>query len=374
MIKRIIIFFLAFFYNSHQSKVFKNKASKLFKQIVSRSYFQEVKRIKLDNVLEPLGVKDNLNSICLYSSVSGVLSKNYIPELVYYTRVEPTLNDKAFSKAYTDKNVYDKLLQRDLLPITYFRSIKGVLYDSKYNSISFNKAEELIEGRDRIVIKISTDSGGGKGVGVFESINSLFKDAFNGQVYTLVNLIERFSPDFICQESLVNHDYYKRFNPSSLNTVRLFTYRSFNDNQPKILHTILRIGQKGNVVDNQAAGGFACGVNEYGELRGFAVVKEGSTHKIVNNIPLIIGEKIFAFEELKNVALNVANDFKYARLLGLDLCVEKSGNVKLIEVNNVNNEINFYQFCNGPLFGNYTEEIIKHTSENMRSYCFDFYL
>ncbi|PKP43547.1 MAG: hexapeptide transferase, partial [Bacteroidetes bacterium HGW-Bacteroidetes-12] len=125
---------------------------------------------------------------------------------------------------------------------------------------------------------------------------------------------------------------------------------------------------------NQASGGYACGVSQEGLLTGFCVTKNGGKHNLINNVSLEKGTKLVAFEDVTSRAKEIASKFPYARLLGLDFCVTEGGGTKLIEVNCVNNEINFYQMCNGPLFGNFTEEVILFASENKTSYCFDFNL
>jgi hypothetical protein len=52
--------------------------------------------------------------------------------------------------------------------------------------------------------------------------------------------------------------------------------------------------------------------------------------------------------------------------------VDITNQVKLIEINNNNNEINFYQMNRGPLFGKYTQEIINYCQKSRKSFCIDF--
>jgi hypothetical protein len=285
------------------------------------------------------------------------------------------LNDKAFTKAYTDKNFYDRLLDKELLPEIYFRSIKGVLYDADYNPLSFNEIDSILDDNKKFVLKIAVDSGGRKGVGIYSRKDQWFQSGINdSHIQSLKDLLMPYGKDFVCQQWIQNHPYYEDFNPSSLNTVRMLVYRSVQDEKNHLLHTILRVGKDGSIVDNQASGGFACGVTNNGELRGFCVQKDGSKHQKVNQKQVNKGQKIFAFEAMRKKAFEVARYFPHARLLGLDLCLDEKGQVKLIEVNCVNNEINFYQMCNGPLFGDFTNEILKWVPSQKKSYCFDFYL
>ena len=43
-----------------------------------------------------------------------------------------------------------------------------------------------------------------------------------------------------------------------------------------------------------------------------------------------------------------------------------------MEINNINIGIEDLQKNNGPMFGEFTEEVIDFCSKNKRSYCFDF--
>lgn len=308
----------------------------------------------------------------LYSSKTGVLSSYYIPEYAYYEKIEPVLNNKSYSKAYSNKNNYDNIFEMNLIPKTYFRMIEGVLMDKYYNSMKNDDIFKFLDNYSNVVIKISNDSGGGKGVGVYEINDTYFKEVISGKIFTLNNLFQIYGINFICQEAIKNHAFYRKFNESSLNTVRVFTYRSVKDEEIHVLHTILRVGLPGKVIDNQASGGFACGVTSTGLLTGFAVKKDGSVWNKVNNIVLNKEEELYEYQKIVDKAKNIAKKFQYSRLLGIDLCIDENSNVRLIEVNNVNNEINFYQMCNGPLFGNYTSEILEFTSKRKKNYCFDF--
>ena len=373
MIKYIKVF-IVFIYNFHKSFIFKRKTKSLYSQLKINGTLDPSLPSKLsrDDIFRPLGLRNCLKSIRIYSSISGVASNYYIPEHIYYTHIEPTLNNKAYSKAYSDKNFYD-LLWDDLTPYTYFRAIDGVLYDNSRENITFKDAQELIESSKKFVIKIATDSGGGKGVSLFEKNGIAYVNLGTNKICLFEEILRQFGRDFVCQRWIKNHYLYQLYNPTSLNTIRILTYRSIKTENIYILHTILRVGSKGSLVDNQASGGYACGVNEDGELRGIAVNKNGSIFTKTNNVPLEKGLKLYAIDEIKNVAIKIAEKFPYARLLGLDFCVDEEGRIKLIEVNSVNNEINFYQMCNGPLFSSFTKEIISYAGSNKKSYCFDFY-
>ena len=307
----------------------------------------------------------------IYGSVSGLWDKRYVSENIYYSIIEPCLNNKAFSKAYNDKNFYWKTITGLQLPKTIISNVDGVFYNDKNTLISLKEACKIIENSESFIIKPSVDSGGGKDVRLYRKSENVFSDN-KGCAIKPDELFKHYKKNFIIQKIIKPHLFYANFNPSSLNTVRVFTYRSVSDERIHILHSILRVGKQGSVTDNQASGGFACGVTDEGCLTGIAVNKSGCRLNEVNGIKLIKGVQLEGYEKIKEAAIEAAKQFPYSRLLGHDLCIDSEGEVKLIEVNNVNNEINFYQMLNGSLFREFSEEILAWISIKEKSFMIDF--
>lgn len=307
----------------------------------------------------------------LYSSISNNPSPNYVPENLYYTYFEPTLNNKMMLKTYSNKNLYQHIYdQHSLFPKAYVRCINGTFYRSD-GSVCTDLKKEIEEfGADKFIIKVAMDSGGGKGVELFEKKENTYvsntKKPFNTN-----ELRSQFGDDFVIQEYIIQHDFFKRFNESSVNTIRIFTYRSVKDEQIHILHSVLRIGQPGSIVDNQASGGLSCGINNK-KLNPFAIDKKGNRFLKVGNYEFSDQMEIPLFEHLTVLAKKIAAQNPYARLLGLDFCIDASNTIKLLEVNNSNNEINFYQMNNGPLFGQFTDEIVNWCLTQPKTVCIDF--
>ena len=111
------------------------------------------------------------------------------------------------------------------------------------------------------------------------------------------------------------------------------------------------------------------GMDSQGKLNKFAIKKDGSKFDKVNDINLVENDYIIPFfEELKAAAILIAEKNIHHRMLALDMVIDENNHPRCVEVNNRSNEINFHQLNNGPLFGEFTDEIIayceKHT-ENL---------
>jgi hypothetical protein len=321
--------------------------------------------------------KKNINPLW-YKVYSYVLEKediNFLPEDIYYLFIEPCLNNKQIGKAYADKNSYELLYKSGLFPETILRNMDGKFYsdNNEILDIDDEKLEKTLRHNEKIIVKPSLDSGGGHSI-------ELFKRQKDGKfintidtVLTLNYLIRTFKRNFLIQLYIEQHSFFKQFNEESVNSVRIFTYRSVISDQVHVLHSLLRAGRKGSYVDNQASGGLSCGINEKGELNKFAVDKYGNKFLTVNGKSLNNKILVPFYNEMLKTAKEIACQNKYSRLLGFDFCVDTNDNIKIIEINNVNNEINFYQMNQGSLFANYTDEVIDYCLNNARSFSFDFY-
>jgi hypothetical protein len=295
----------------------------------------------------------------IYGNISGIWDHRYIPETLYYNIVEPVLNNKVFSKAWTDKNFYFTLLKEFDLPETLVYNIDGVFYNQENKPIEIDSALLLLDKEERIILKPAVDSGGGRRVTLWRREEGRFVSD-NKNVLDPDYLLSVYRKNFVIQKVIEQHPFYSSYNLSSVNTIRVLTYRSVKDESIHILHSVFRVGQAGSFTDNQASGGIACGLSENGNLTGKAVDKLGNRYDEVNGIKLIPGTNTEGFQKIIAVARRVAAKFPYSRLLGLDLCLDSKGDVRLIEVNNVNNEINFFQMLNLFLILKYNFQCSKY--------------
>lgn len=320
-----------------------------------------------------LGRNPNPEWLKVYGNITGLWDHRYIPESMYYEVVEPCLNNKSFAKSFSDKNLYSVFLRGFNGPEVIVSNIDGVFYNSHLVPIARKEAIDLILSNENIIIKPSVDSGGGKDIALL-SVDGGNLASSTGTRVTTDELLVKYSSNYVIQKVIEQHSFYKRFNPSSVNTVRMFTYRSPVDESIHILHTVFRVGAPGKITDNQASGGFACGVNEEGRITGKAVDKYGNSYTVINNINLEKGQRLEGFDELSKCAITVASHFYYSRLLGFDLCIDSDGKARIIEVNNLNHEINFFQMLDGPLFKEFTEEVVSWCSKRSRSFLIDYEL
>jgi hypothetical protein len=370
----------------------KNLIGFILDQKIKGSYNQKRKQYK-KNI--PLGVADQgftklyknqwsrLHSSfdCDYphfcSKINAVDSINYVPENIYYSRIEATLNNKAFALAYADKNFYETYFpeNREIFPETVLRGINGYFYDGAYRLLNDPVPLKTLLSQDaNYILKPAVETSGGSNVVLAHYTGDTV--IISDKVYQPTEFIDYLRKVYHCNFVLQKraHKWFADFNPSSLNTIRLFTYRSVNDQTVHPVQAVIRFGRPGSIVDNQAAGGLTCGITRESKLNNFVIDKYG---RKLTDFPFLSTKKddpIPGFEEMKEIARQLAKKYYYHRLLGFDFCYDAENRVRLLEINCKNIEINFLQMNNGPLFWDFTDEIIGYCSTNKRSVVLDFYI
>lgn len=302
----------------------------------------------------------------LYQHVNGIISKDYIPESIYYFEIEPRMNNLMMRSAYSDKNTYNRLRSKSglyVLPEAFCHNIRGMNYDKSFQRKEMDDLQKEFNP-DKYIIKPSLDSGGGKNIGVFEfSLNGITFYQNNKRpffVNGLDDIIAIYKTDFVIQKYIEQHEYFRQLNSSSVNTMRVMTYRSIKDDSIHVLQRIMKVGQRDYLTDNEWTGSNTIGVNAEGKLNTFAVNKFGVKTEVVNGIRLAeLPPNLFVIK-VDKAAVEIASNIYYSRLLGIDFAINKDGEVVFIEVNHSYNGINFFQYNNGPLFGDFTDEIIEY--------------
>jgi len=308
----------------------------------------------------PYGVP--AKELAVLTSLTGKEDYRFVPELYYYLYIEPRLNNRNYAFAYADKNIYHTMFpeRKKLFPKAILRYINGSFYNQDYSEVRENY-HYYTEPYDVFIVKASTETGGGRDVVKVVRSGTEYKVGDSAVEYSglFSHLGKLFRGSYQIQELIQQLDWYSSFNPTSVNTIRMFTYRSPVSDQVHILQSVLRFGRKGSFVDNQASGGFTCGITSDGFIRKEFCTKYGLKKPLTELGVKIIDEKVPGLESMKETAKQLAPRFFYHRLLGFDFCVDTSGNVRLLEVNTKNIEINFMQMNNGPLFGDLTDEVLE---------------
>ena len=264
-----------------------------------------------------------------YSRMSGVKAEHYVTRSMAVHYIYPYLDRYDFVPAYMDKNVQKTLLglPDDQLGVITTEDVvynsNRAFFDGEGKECSRDKAlDVLVSYGKAMILKPSTESFGGHGVMKVEEGTS--RSQFEA-------LIDKYKYNFTFQKFIEQHPTMAQYNPTSVNTVRVVTYRDFNRKR-KVLYSCLRFGGKGSVMDNVCSGGGYTGVDiETGKLLN----RKRYTYFIMDvpNIPDAMPNEIPCWETIKSVALELHGRLPQLDIIGWDFALSPEGQPILIEFN-----------------------------------------
>ena len=174
-----------------------------------------------------------------YSRFSGIESNRYFSDDVYYFYALPALNRQDFMLAYTDKNVADSLFRGFRQPETVIKNVNGLFVDANGERISRGLAVKACCREQSCIVKPTVN--GGSGVGVTKMTIHTASEA--------EALFDKRQSNYIVQRVLQQHSDMALLNKTSVNTIRIFTYRDVGGNIHYVRgHSFIRFGKKGAVM------------------------------------------------------------------------------------------------------------------------------
>ena len=283
-----------------------------------------------------------------YIDRTGKFDERFIPDDLFVGYIDGYLNNRAIEPGVSDKNYFDLYLKDFKLPETYIHLINGIFEDKNYNIISLKKAKEILYGKNKIVIKPSMASYGGKNVVILENPSKDEIDAF---------LDDLPADNLIFQECIEQSTETAKLHPKSLNTIRIMTL--ILDNDIKILPYAFRMGVGASKVDNASFGGIYCKINEDGTLSDFAYDALGKRFDRHPDGGEFSSVKFEFMDEVKSLVKEAAQRFPHFRLIGWDIAINDKNEPVIIEANLTMSGMDVIETICGPLFGKYTDKVLE---------------
>lgn len=298
-----------------------------------------------------------------YGRVSGIKADHYVTRSMAVHYIYPYLDRYDFVPSYMDKNMQKYLLRLPDVNIDV-KMPKDVVYNS--NGVFFygngvecsreDAVEILMDYGEDVILKPSVETFGGRGV--IKIPRKTGKDRFE-------SLMEEYKYNYTFQKVVEQHPVMALFNPSSVNTVRVVTYRDFNRVR-KVLYACVRFGGEGSVMDNVCSGGGYTGVDKE---TGCLMDRKRYSY-FVMDVPMVpdsMPNEIPCWDRLKKVALALHGRLPQLDIVGWDFTFDKDGNPVLIEFN-PRPGVGLQQAV-GPMFTvEELDEIMSHVSKVKAEY------
>ena len=263
-----------------------------------------------------------------FKHLNGNFYKEYIPEDFFYNVIEPSLNMSIMFPALTDKNILDKLFIGVKQPKSIVKNINGIYLNASSNVIlTFDEAVGLCNKYQKLVIKPTIESGGGKNVGIL-NINKGLTDQKN---LSINQVLKNYEKNFIIQEYLNQHPQMKLLNESSVNTLRIETL--LIDNKIVVLNSILRIGMKGLRIDNMSQGGYVFKIKQDGKLYNRGYFETGLEIE-KKDLDFDIEEfKVPNYQIILKVVQDLHKQILHFKMISWDMAIDETCDPVLIEYN-----------------------------------------
>ena len=293
-----------------------------------------------------------------YSYVSGIKADHYVTRSMAVHFIYPYLDRYDFVPVYMDKNTQKALLglpNKNIdvdMPENVIANSNGVFFDGEDRECSEDEAMDILikYGKDTI-LKPTVETYGGHGI-------ILVSEKTTQDEYC--QLFHKYKYNFTFQKIVKQHPVMAEYNPTSVNTVRVVTYRDFQKRR-KVLYACLRFGGEGSVMDNVCSGGGYTGVDiQTGRL----INRKRYTYyqMEVPKIPDTMPDEIPYWEKIKEAALLLHGRLPQMNIVGWDFTLSPEGKLILIEFN-PRPGVGLQQAI-GPMFSKEElDEIMEHVSK-----------
>lgn len=326
---------------------------------VERSLSAEQKREAQQYYQQLIGRKVPLAWHRFMYSRTGIWARDYVPLSLYRTELIGRMNVFPFMDAYADKNVSEMLFPDVRQPKCIVKNMRGYFYAGD-RPVSQDEALAICQNIDDAIIKPSMST---RGHGVKHLRVKDGKTNIDGK--SIAQVMVDYRQDYVIQEKVRQHADMAALNPTSANTIRLLTYRS--GMEVLVLYTVIRIGKKDQVIDNESSGGISARIHEDGTLAKYAYGAPGNDQvEFTDSGIRLEGYKIPSYDKVVDAAKRLHLRLPYFDMAAWDFSVAEDGEPLFIEWN-ANPDLS--QTANGPAFGSFAERIFAevYKKENTRN-------
>ncbi len=352
------------FIEKSKTRFFELRAIKRKKKFYSSVKWSKEQQFQFDNYWKNnYGKKIPNKWHKLYQSANGVFNVEYMPEIIFSTEIEQSLNDYYQVRVFADKNLNDVLFNGKIdnvrTPKTYLYNAFGRFYDGNRNIITREKAIEILALLSSAVIKPTIDSSSGRDVNILDMQSAI--NVKTGE--TAEQIIDKYRTNFIVQEKILPNEELKTIYPNAINTMRVITYLLNGD-----VYTCpisLRMGGNGSEVDNIHAGGMSIAVGDDGVLADCAYRlgygdKSDKYYEHPDTKVKFGGYRLSFVNSVVEAAKKLHVYTNGVGLISWDFTVNDKNEIIVIEANYKGQSSWFPQMLSGKsLFGDNTSKILR---------------
>ena len=269
--------------------------------------------------------KNDPNTQRIFSGISGKFDPTYVGFGLQYYYLNRYWNNITVAMI-RNKNFLDLTFPNAKQPKVIVRNMWARYYTPDRKLINLNEAVQLVYDElqkpsvEDLILK-PDDGELGKGIVFLDKgyTPEMIKQAF-------IDARER----FLVQEVIKNHPTYAAPHSESLNTLRIVTL--FIKNKVRLVGTVWKMGRNERV-DNLAAGGISCAVNEDGICADYAVDDYGNRYEKHPGGFEFAGHQLYNCKAAIDMAISLHYTLPQIKYVSWDIAINEDGEPVLIEFN-----------------------------------------
>lgn len=284
-------------------------------RVVDARVLREIKKYSLS----AFGSASYWPWLVLYSEIRGEFIPGWIPQDYYRFHLLPRYNSELAIQVSETKTL-DYFFFPDFALEPMFTKISGQYYSSTGDLLARQEVQRIVLDAGCDIVVKESDGWQGK------NIQILSPDRFS--------IEEMPAKNAVIQPFFQQHPAIARVHPSSVNTLRVFTYME-GDGRARVLFVCLRFGMNGIRVDNVSSGGGYCFIGSDGRCDEFYYnsfgLKGGTAHPDTDVELKTV--QIPGIASIRDQCVQCHNKFPYARFIGWDVTVSANEEPVLLEWN-----------------------------------------
>lgn len=327
----------------------------ILQTITDKSLFTPLTEDEKKQVVEYWGIEPySYHEYEVYKHFNG-FDVRFMPMSIYLPLITRRLNDYQYTEILEHKSMFGYLTNGIVhYPYCYLRVINGECYSHDMQQIALTQGVGACLSANRLVVKDSVGGSGGKGVVILK-----LEDKTKDERLSIINgEIDKRGKNFVIQEYLKELPELKRFNPTSVNTIRVQSLYLNGKWSPVTI--MLRFGGDNAEVDNACSGGISVGVHMDGSLFEYGYNNQAMQFDRKGDIIFKDTKLSFIPQLLKHVEEAHTRQYPIVKYIGWDFMIDEDGNPVCIEINSCQNGHLTFQLSAGPTFGNRTKEVIDY--------------
>lgn len=174
----------------------------------------------------------------------------------------------------------------------------------------------------------------------------------------LINkLLKQYNGNFIIQKLIIQHDFFKQFNDTSVNTMRMVTF--FLNEKFYMLFSFIKIGEKDSRWNNILSGDKLIPISKDGKIEQFSYIENLETQDLINKNNLTnYNKSIPCWKKILKKLEDYHYRLSHFQIINLDITL--GNNVPIIIENKlINSSSYFHQLNNGSIFGHLTSKVLN---------------